>query len=180
MLPSLSCILLTLHSGLNNLRFLYWKVIQNLFLFQLEPWCRQGLCGCTCHSLWGRWPKYTHWENRVLRLLDPGSHLRLYQWRVVFQPHCCQACCPGCTEAQEVQSYSFICEAYCSCQAYAGRWRGMPTTNKFISGKATRLSSWRFTGLSCCGTSSMMFMARSVLCPAQIRSRHEIVAPASV
>ena len=38
----------------------------------------------------------------------------------------------------------------------------------------------RFTGLSCCGTSSMMFMARSVLCPAQIRSRHEIVAPASV
>ena len=65
-------------------------------------------------------------ENRVFRLLDPGSHLRLYQWRVVFQPHCCQACCPGCTEAQEVQSYSFVCEAYCSCQAYAGRWRGMP------------------------------------------------------
>ena len=30
------------------------------------------------------------------------------------------------------------------------------------------------------GTSSMMFMARSVLCPTQIRSRHEIVAPASV
>ena len=29
-------------------------------------------------------------------------------------------------------------------------------------------------------TSSMMFMARSVLCPAQIRSRHEIVTPASV
>jgi hypothetical protein len=37
MLPSLSCILLTLHGGLNNLCFLYWKVIQNSFLFQLEP-----------------------------------------------------------------------------------------------------------------------------------------------
>ena len=34
--------------------------------------------------------------------------------------------------------------------------------------------------IECYGTSSMMFMARSVLCPAQIRSRHEIVAPASV
>ena len=77
-------------------------------------------------SLAMRQMTYMHWENRVLRLLDPGSHLRLYQWRVVFQPHCCQACCPGCTEAQEVQSYSFVCEAYCSCQAYAGRWRGMP------------------------------------------------------
>ena len=49
-----------------------------------------------------------HSENRVLRLLDPGSHLGLYQCRVVFQPHCCKACCPGCTEAQEVQSYSFV------------------------------------------------------------------------
>ena len=75
---------------------------------------------------WGRWPEYMHWENIVLRLLDPGSHLRLYRCQVVFQPHCCLACCPGCTEAQEVQSYSFICEACCSCQAYAGRWRGMP------------------------------------------------------
>ena len=126
MLPSLLCILLTLHSGLNNHCFLYWKVIQNSFLFQVEPWCRQVLCGCTCHSLWGRWPEYTHWENKVLRLLDPGSHLRLYRCGVVFQPHYCQACCPGCTEAQEVQSYSFICEAYCSCQAYAGIWHGMP------------------------------------------------------
>ena len=66
MLPSLSCILLTLHSGLNNLCFFYWKVIQNSFMFQLEPWCRQGLCGCTCHSLWGGWPEYTHWENIFL------------------------------------------------------------------------------------------------------------------
>ena len=77
-------------------------------------------------------PEYMHWENRVLRLLDPGSHLRLYQWRVVFQPHCCQACCPGCTEAQEVQSYSFVCEAYCSCKAYAGRWRGMPPQTSLL------------------------------------------------
>jgi hypothetical protein len=35
MLPSLSCILLILYGGLNNLCFLYWKVIQNSFLFQL-------------------------------------------------------------------------------------------------------------------------------------------------
>ena len=131
MLPSLSCILLTLHSGLNNLCFLYWKVIQNLFPFQLEPWCRQGLCGCTCHSLWGRWPEYTHWENKVLRLLDPGSHLHLYQRRNVFQPCCCQVCYLGCTEAQQVQSYSFVCEAYCSCQAYIGRWCGMPRQTSY-------------------------------------------------
>ena len=52
--------------------------------------------------------------------------------------------------------------------------------NKFVSGKASRLSSGRFTGLRCYRTSLMMFMARSVLCPSQIRSRHEIVCPSSV
>ena len=130
-------------------------------------------------SLDMRWMTWIyHWENRVLRLLDPRSHLRLYRCRVVFQPHCCHACCPGCTEAQEVQSYSFVCEACCSSQAYAGRWHGMPPSNKFMSGKDTRLSSGRFTGLSCCQTSSMMFMARPFLCPTQIR--HEVVALASI